>query len=48
MEVMPKDFRTHGSLHEVNVPVIVHNAPAAPRSDYFKHNLDLARWMYRV
>lgn len=48
MEVMPKDFRTHGSLHEVDVPVIVHNAPAAPSSDYFKHNLDLARWLYRI
>ena len=48
MEVLPKDFRTHGSLHEVDVPVIVHNAPAAPRSDYFKHNLDLARWLYPI
>jgi phosphonoacetate hydrolase len=48
MEFLPKDFRTHGSLHEMDVPVIVHNAPAAPRSDYFKHNLDLARWLYPV
>src|SRR3984957_16675378 len=47
MEVMPKDFRTHGSLHESDVPMIVHNAPAAPHPDYFKYNLDLARWMYR-
>lgn len=48
MEVLPKDFRSHGSLHELNVPVIVHNAPTAPHSDYFKHNFDLARWMYPV
>jgi phosphonoacetate hydrolase len=46
MEVLPKDFRTHGSLHELDVPVVLHNAPEAPRADYFKHNLDLARWMY--
>jgi phosphonoacetate hydrolase len=46
MEVLPKGFRTHGSLHEIDVPVVVHNAPAAPRGDYFRHNLDLARWMY--
>jgi phosphonoacetate hydrolase len=46
MEILPTGFRTHGSLHEMNVPVIVHNAPAAPRADYFQRNLDLARWMY--
>ncbi len=46
MEILPKGFRTHGSLHEMNVPVIVHNAPAAPKADYFLRNLDLARWMY--
>jgi phosphonoacetate hydrolase len=46
MEVLPMGFRTHGSLHEIDVPVVVHNAPAAPRGDYFRHNLDLARWMY--
>jgi phosphonoacetate hydrolase len=46
MEVLPKEFRTHGSLHELDVPVTIHNARAAPPSDYFKHNLDLARWLY--
>jgi phosphonoacetate hydrolase len=46
MEILPKDFRSHGSLHELDVPLIVHNARAAPHSDTFKHNLDLARWLY--
>jgi phosphonoacetate hydrolase len=46
VERLPKDFRTHGSLHEMNVPVVVHNAPGAPPADYFRHNLDLARWVY--
>ena len=46
MEMLPADFRTHGSLHEMSVPVVLHNAPTAPRADYFRHNLDLARWMY--
>jgi hypothetical protein len=45
-ETLPKDFRTHGSSHELDVPLVLHNAPEAPGSDYFKHNLDLARWMY--
>jgi phosphonoacetate hydrolase len=48
MEILPKGFRTHGSLHEMNVPVIIHNAPSAPPADYFLRNLDLARWMYEV
>ncbi len=45
-ETLPKDFRTHGSLHETDIPVIVHNAPGAPPAGYFQHNLDLARWLY--
>ena len=48
MEALPQDFRSHGSLHELDVPVIVHNAPMVPHASYFKHNLDVARWLYRV
>jgi phosphonoacetate hydrolase len=43
---LPQGFRTHGSLHEMDVPVVLHNAPGAPSAEYFQHNLDLARWMY--
>lgn len=39
-------LRSHGSLHEVNVPLFVYNAKGAPSADYFNHNLDLARWLY--
>jgi phosphonoacetate hydrolase len=46
VERLPQGFRTHGSLHEMNVPVVVHNAPGAPPGEYFQRNLDLARWMY--
>ena len=48
MEVLPAEFRSHGSFDEINVPVILHNAPAAPPVEYFRHNSDLARWMYPV
>jgi phosphonoacetate hydrolase len=48
MEVLPAGFRSHGSFHEMEVPIIVHNACAAPPPDYFQHNLDLARWTYPV
>jgi len=46
MERMPPEFRTHGSLYELDVPVVVHNARGVPESGYFRHNLDLARWLY--
>ncbi len=39
-------LRSHGSLHETDVPLFVYNAKNAPSSDYFNHNLDLARWLY--
>jgi phosphonoacetate hydrolase len=38
--------RSHGSLHELSIPLFVYNAKNAPPSDYFQHNLDLARWLY--
>jgi phosphonoacetate hydrolase len=40
-------LRSHGSLHEVDIPLFVYNAKNAPSADYFNHNLDLARWLYR-
>jgi hypothetical protein len=30
------------------VPLVLHNARAAPAADYFQHNFDLARWLYPV
>ena len=39
-------LRSHGSLHEIDIPLFVYNAKNAPSSDYFSHNLDLARWLY--
>jgi len=39
-------LRSHGSLHEINVPLFVYNAKNAPPASYFNHNLDLARWLY--
>jgi phosphonoacetate hydrolase len=39
-------LRSHGSLHEIDVPLFVYNAKNAPSADYFTHNLDLARWLY--
>jgi len=46
MEMLPSSYRSHGSLHELDVPLIIHNARRAPPSSYFKFNLDLARWLF--
>jgi phosphonoacetate hydrolase len=48
MERMPAEYRTHGSLHELDVPIVIHNAHGVPAADYFRNNLDLARWLYPV
>src|ERR1700733_11388623 len=39
-------LRSHGSLHEIDIPLFVYNAKNAPSRDYFNHHLDLARWLY--
>jgi phosphonoacetate hydrolase len=41
-------LRSHGSLHETDIPLFVYNAKNAPGADYFNHNLDLARWLYPI
>lgn len=45
-EALPADYRSHGSMHELDVPLVVHNAADAPAASFFRHNLDLARWLY--
>ena len=45
-EDFPTGLRSHGSLHELDIPLFVYNAKGAPSGDYFQHNLDLARWLY--
>jgi phosphonoacetate hydrolase len=40
-------LRSHGSLHELEMPLFLFNAKAAPGGEYFNHNLDLGRWLYR-
>ena len=47
MELQEVPLRSHGSLHELDIPLFVYNAQGAPSADYFEHNLDLARWLYR-
>lgn len=45
-EPLPAEYRAHGSLHEMEVPLIVYNAGAKLSREDFRHNRDLARWLY--
>jgi phosphonoacetate hydrolase len=44
---LPGTYRSHGSIHELNIPLFVFNATGAPSASYFQRNLDLTRWLYR-
>jgi phosphonoacetate hydrolase len=44
---LPSTYRSHGSMHELDIPLFVFNAAGAPPRSYFKHNRDLTRWLYR-
>ncbi|MCU1223665.1 MAG: nucleotide pyrophosphatase [Edaphobacter sp.] len=44
---LPSTYRSHGSMHELDIPLFVFNAVRAPSGSYFKHNVDLTRWLYR-
>jgi phosphonoacetate hydrolase len=48
MDTLPDDYRSHGSMYELDIPLIVFNSSQAPPKSYFKHNLDLTRWLYRA
>ena len=44
---LPDTYRSHGSMHELDIPLFVYNAAGAPPASYFNHNRDLTRWLYR-
>jgi len=47
MEQLPASYRSHGSRHEVEVPLVAYNAERLPAPDFFENNFDVARWLYR-
>jgi phosphonoacetate hydrolase len=46
-EALPTSYRSHGSMAEVEVPLIVYNAQRAPAAKFFTSNVDLTRWLFR-
>ena len=46
-EELPATYRAHGSLHEADVPLIIHGWDGElPPSDTFSHNLHLTRFLF--
>ena len=45
-EALPPEYRSHGSMYERDVPLMIHNADAKLSPDDFRYNRDLARWLY--
>jgi hypothetical protein len=36
VEALPPGYWTHGSVHELAVPIVIHNAPEAPQPGFWK------------
>ena len=45
-EPLPPEYRAHGSLHEMDVPLIIHNAQARLSAEEFQYTWQLATWLY--
>ena len=43
---LPPEYRSHGGATEATVPLVIYNAPQAPKAGFFRNNVDLARWLY--
>lgn len=44
-EALPETYRSHGSVYEIKVPLIILNAGKLPAPAYFNYNKDLAAWL---
>ena len=45
-EPLPPEYRAHGSMHEMDVPLVIYNAHVQLKPEEFQYNRDLARWLY--
>jgi phosphonoacetate hydrolase len=45
-EPMAPDYRTHGSIYETLVPLVIHNAESAPAADSLRFNFDVAKHLF--
>jgi phosphonoacetate hydrolase len=49
VEELPATYRAHGSMHEMELPLVIYNyRHPLPPPEYFRHNLDLTRFLFRA
>lgn len=46
-EPLPPEYRAHGSLHELDIPLIIYNSETHLAAEDFEYNWHLAHWLYR-
>ena len=46
-EALPPEYCSHGSLHEMDVPLVIHHAETKLQAEEFRYNRDLASWVYK-
>ena len=46
-EALPPEYRSHGSLHEVDIPLLIYNCDTRLAAADFRFNRDLVRWAYK-
>lgn len=46
-EPLPSEYRAHGSMHEMDIPLFIYNAEKQASAVDFQHNWQLARSLYR-
>jgi phosphonoacetate hydrolase len=48
VEELPATYRTHGSLHETTIPIVIYNASGSlPPAQQLRYNFDLTRNLFR-
>ncbi len=45
-EILPDNYRSHGSEYEIPVPLFILNSPKVPAANYFQYNKDLVNWIF--
>ncbi len=46
-EILPANYRTHGSEYEIKVPILILNAENVPAASYFNYNKDITTWLLK-
>jgi phosphonoacetate hydrolase len=46
-ESLPKEYRTHGSIYELEVPLFIYNYKNTPNKNSLQFNYQVASWLFK-